>query len=508
MSIAQTTSNPSSHCSLFHCVSKPAYPPRKPLLELLALRRQQVLKLGLCVVCFSLTCSARAALSAEPIQKVKTKLISETDEKKHGLQSYQRLLQISECPEVEINWPKLASDRPLYFAAKLGDAEDETYCIVVDESGGPGTDYDVAYIDCNNDNKIDPEHERFRIKVSRSTDSFSTRIPFKVTAGNVTSLYHVDFLVCEDQRKPNQAGEYYGRLSDSSYYEGEAVIDGKRHTIGIADLSGNGCYNDFGPTMYTGDRIFIDLNDDGTFSLLEDQSKNESFPYCRYTRINDQWYEIDASPDGGEITIQKTQPALGILQMPNVKRAKLRSKTQLLDLHFKDGEAEAIVGQYTLHYLSIRSPVLEDQEWELICTFHGEPPLFKSERPVVNIVRGRPVKLEYGAPFKVNVNVLPANHPFEGDIIMNIRGRKNEFYRLRGGTGLYAAKPAILVIDPLDRPIAMIQEHLNVGVEKIWDIPMSLKGKYHLFPVIDLPGLEFKSTGCEIEIKQGKLVKE
>ncbi|MDP2895803.1 MAG: hypothetical protein Q8Q12_04500 [bacterium] len=50
--------------------------------------------------------------------------------------------------------PKLASERPLYFRALLGKEGKASMLGVLDESGGTGTGYNIAYVDENMDNDL------------------------------------------------------------------------------------------------------------------------------------------------------------------------------------------------------------------------------------------------------------------------------------------------------------------------------------------------------------------
>ena len=52
----------------------------------------------------------------------------------------------------------------------------------------------------------------------------------------------------------------------------------------------------------------------------------------------------------------------------------------------------------------------------------------------------------------------------------------------------------------------LFRSHVEVGRSSSWWIPQSLDGKFRIWPIIHLPGVEYKATGLEVEFRRGKLV--
>ena len=72
--------------------------------------------------------------------------------------------------------PKLASERPLYFRALLGKEGKASMLGVLDESGGTGTGYDIAYVDENMDNDLTNDTPKKFPVPSVQTGSASGRV--------------------------------------------------------------------------------------------------------------------------------------------------------------------------------------------------------------------------------------------------------------------------------------------------------------------------------------------
>ena len=73
--------------------------------------------------------------------------------------------------ETLVSEPVYGSGKRVYYAARYGDAQDNTYTFVIDESAGTGTGVNTLYADLNNDNRLDPNSEKFALALSGLTDS-------------------------------------------------------------------------------------------------------------------------------------------------------------------------------------------------------------------------------------------------------------------------------------------------------------------------------------------------
>ncbi|HUU60057.1 MAG TPA: hypothetical protein VMZ50_10970, partial [Phycisphaerae bacterium] len=162
--------------------------------------------------------------------------------------------------------PAYKSAKPVHYAAVLGDAADNVYTLVIDESGGTGKGYDTLYVDADNDNRIGGEGETVSFRMSTVSKEEAVRLKLQVSAGGKTYPYWVSFTAFPYKDEKSPIEKVHANLRDGSYRTGQAVIAGKSHKMALADLNSNGMFND--PEcggIFTGDRFFVDLNDNGQF---------------------------------------------------------------------------------------------------------------------------------------------------------------------------------------------------------------------------------------------------
>jgi hypothetical protein len=323
--------------------------------------------------------------------------------------------------------PKYKSNKPVYYAARYGDAKDSLYSVVLDESNGPGKGYDTLYIDANNDNRIDAAKERFPVRVGDLSQTGPIRIRLQVRAGGVTAPYDVSLSAFEycDAKFPIPG--IHITLRDSSYYVSEAVFGGKTRKIAVADLNANGLFNDVEHEPFQGDRFYVASDEGGQFY--------QSFPYGGFTQIAGQWYSICGTPDGGRVEIISAQPPLGKIVAPEgIVGARLNAPNQPLDLDFQDGSDQAVAGTYRVHTVQL----LADNGWALSGSFpDGEPELTVRE--------GQTVRLAAGLPLKVEPQVV-ADEDRTLRISLRITGAGGETYRWsqrRGAT----TQPGFTIVD-------------------------------------------------------------
>jgi hypothetical protein len=348
---------------------------------------------------------------APPRQFVKMRLAGqEGAARKLGCENCQ-WLEPRDVPQKKLlQEPKYKSNKPIYYAARYGDGKDSVYSLVLDESNGPGKGYDTIYVDANNDNRIDAETERFQLRVGDSPQAGSIRIPLQVTSGGVTAPYHVSLSAFEHCDAKFPIPGIHITLRDSSYYVGEAVFGAEIRKIAVADLNGNGLFNDVEPEPFQGDRFFVALDRDGQFY--------QSFPYGGFTRVAGQWYSIVASPDGSRVEITVAKPPLGRIESPaQIIGARLNSPTQPLDLELQDGSDQAVAGTYRLHSVQL----LAENGWAM-------PGSFPDGEPELTVRAGQTVRLAAGLPLKVQPQVV-SDEDRTLRISLRITGAGGESYR-------------------------------------------------------------------------------
>ena len=289
-----------------------------------------------------------------------------------GYGNCQWLHPLDEPNETLAAQPDYRSDKPYYYAARYGDAQDNVHSIVLDESGGTGTGYDTVYADVNNDNRIDPNTERFAFTLGTTSHAEPVRIKLTVTAGGRPFPYSFEFTAFPYQDENNPVKKVHANCRNSSIFVGQAVFEGTQYKVAIADLNSNGLFNDTEQGMFRGDRFFVDFNDDDRFRDSDDAG-TESFSYGRYTKIAGKWYTIQARPDGQSIAIAPAQPELGTVKAPTgIGVVELHSAAQSQRLEFSGGSAEAVAGRYKLASVGLSMSDENDQGWTASGNFREE----------------------------------------------------------------------------------------------------------------------------------------
>jgi len=208
----------------------------------------------------------------------------EDTEPKLGYGNCQWLYPLDEPNETLLAQPEYKSEKLYYYAARYGDADDNIHSMVLDESKGTGTGYDTVYVDLDNDNRIDPDKERFSFEMSTTSIDKPLRIRLVVSAGGKKIPYCFSFTAFPYTDENNPGNKVHANARNSSILTGQANFDGKQHKIAIADLDSNGLFNDVEQRIFHGDRFFVDLDGDGKFH--DSPSKQEEgFPYSRSRKL-------------------------------------------------------------------------------------------------------------------------------------------------------------------------------------------------------------------------------
>jgi hypothetical protein len=362
---------------------------------------------------------------------------------------------------------------------------------VIDESRGTGKGYDVVYVDANNDNRIDPEKERFDFRLSTISHDEPLRIGLLVTAGGVTAPYYVNFTAFPYSDDKNPAEKIHANLRNSSYYKGEAVLLDKRRKIAIADLNSNGLFNDVERGgEFKGDRFFVDLDD----TAGAEGREMKSFPYGRYTRIGGTWYSIVASPDGSLVEITNARPALGDIKAPShISAARLVSPTQPLDLKFTNGADSAVAGEYRVQHVEL----LAEGERPGGRTLYG---WFPERGNKLTVREGRTAQLVAGLPLKIEPQVA-IDEDRTLQISLRIIGAGGESYRWRPPAGFE-------IVDASGKQIASGDFEDGPGSLCLcsWRAPRDLNGVFRIVPKIDLTSFEHEMVEHRIRLRDGLLV--
>jgi hypothetical protein len=354
-----------------------------------------------------------------------------------GFGTCQWLEPLQAAPKKLLAEPKYESDKPIYYAAHFGDAKDNCFTLVLDESKGPGKGYDVLYADLNSDNCLEAKEEQFHFQMGDTIHAESVRLCFQITTAGITTPYYVSFTAFPYKDDSHPVENIHVNLRDCSYYEGDAEFQGKRRKIAIADLNSNGRFNDVERGLFQGDRFFDDLNDDGKFD--GDRDPSESFPYGKFTQIAGEWYSIVASPDGSQVEITPVRPPQGTIEVsPEIVSAMCVSPEQTLYLNFEGGKAQGVEGTYHVYSLELLAKGEPPKGFRLFGSFSGKPrnmaddgggdPSRPNPRPELVIRGGQTVQVKAGLPLKVSVKTIPKGKEGELELSLLITGAGGEIY--------------------------------------------------------------------------------
>ena len=321
-----------------------------------------------------------------------------------GYGNCQWLYPLDEPNETLAGEPTYASGKPVYYRPCYGDASDNVYTLVIDESGGTGTGYDTVYADRNNDNRIDPETEKLAFVLGTTRHAEPVRIELTVSAGGKTIPYSFEFSAFPYKDDNHRVEKIHANCRNSSIVVGHAEFGGAKRRIAIADLNSNGRFNDTEQGVFRGDRVFIDFDGDGKFR--GESEAQERFPYGRYTNVRGQWYTIVASAAGTRVDIAPAQPSLvKVKGPPGVSRVTLHSETQSQDVTFADGVAEAIAGTYRLAGMELSARDTQGKVWTC-------PGSFRDAAKEVTIEASTQTRLPEVLPLTVSIEAA-SKAPFD-----------------------------------------------------------------------------------------------
>jgi hypothetical protein len=369
-----------------------------------------------------------------------------------GFSNCQWLYPRDEPDEALLSEPAYGSAKRVYYAARYGDAKDNTYTFVIDESGGTGTRFDTLYVDLNNDNRLDPGGEKFPLTLSGrlGNEARYVRVTLSVSAGGKIIPYVVSFAAFPYKDRDHPIEKLHAGCRDSSIMVGEAVFEGRRCKVALADLNANGLFNDYEQDLYRGDRFFVDLNGDGSFSGRA--GVTESFSYAQYAQIGVGWYTVEATPDGGTVHVRRAEPSFGTVKAPAcIRSAGLTSARQFQELDLKDGRARALTGAYQVNRLEVEITDITGLTWRTRGTYRpGSLPL--------TIEPGQEAALPDVLPLTIRVAVVPTSESNTIELEPALTDAcGGTFSILRKGRGQYEPPASLQIQDHDGRQVAELK---------------------------------------------------
>jgi len=373
-----------------------------------------------------------------------------------GFGNCQWLYPLSEPNETLVSEPVYGSGKRVYYAARYGDAKDNTYTFVIDESGGTGTGFNMLYADLNNDNRLDPNSEKFPLTLSGLTtaEERNVRLLLSVRAGGKTIPYGFNFAAFRYKDENHPIEKIHATCRESTVMVGEAEFEGRTYKVALADLDSNGRFNDYEQGVFRGDRFFVDFSGDGKFE--GGSAGAESFSYGQYSQIGGKWYTVEASADGGTVQIRSARPTFGTVKTAGkVKSVGLSSPKQFQRLDFMNGPAQALTGVYQVRDVWLEITDEQRRTWN---TAGG----YRQAGPQLAIEPDQEASLGDTLPLAIQVAVLPTADPNA----INLEPRIMDSY---GGTfstltqnGNRHQPPASLVIKDVEGK-QVVQADLKYG---------------------------------------------
>lgn len=167
----------------------------------------------------------------------------------------------------------------------------------------------------------------------------------------------------------------------AAYRSGTIEVAGKRYRIRLVDANYDGRYDgamtlrpsekkndkDEKPPARVFDQLAIDLNNDGEFGVSYD-TVTEVMPLPRMLKFGDDYYAFGVAPDGSSLTVTKTTPKFGTLDVgyPDAELL-LWSETGVHRLKGSGGKWTLPEGTYSCYMLSIFRTDEKKNKYVLSC---------------------------------------------------------------------------------------------------------------------------------------------
>jgi hypothetical protein len=171
----------------------------------------------------------------------------------------------------------------------------------------------------------------------------------------------------------NLMSDNYLMISPVAYRAGQIQVKDKKYRVRLIDGNYDGRYDGFvkfsGKTgegrSNTSDCLAIDWNGDGQFEPGYD-AKSEVLPLPRLLRFEDTWYGVQVAPDGSSISLEKSVPKFGTLNVgqPEVEMM-LWSESGIHTLKGAEGKWQLPVGHYSCWSLTLTRKDEKKNKWTL-----------------------------------------------------------------------------------------------------------------------------------------------
>jgi hypothetical protein len=386
--------------------------------------------------------------------------------------SGQGLMAMAEPDEELSAKPELKSRIPVYVTVKLGNGEDK-YTLILDESKGTGTGYDVLYVDSNNNEDLtDDSVIPLRIPSNNEMKQFGP-IEVMIKYDDIVEPYYfyleyqkMDTLVLRENSKFLE--NMYLRFIPGGYFTGTAKIGKSKCKIGAVDFNGNGIFNDTFSVLpnikYPDGRLYA-VGDQVLFTLdaNEENMPFYFYPYSKYIELDGKWYSVNVSSDGRMIDVNNADIDLGTIRVPyQLNSLQLVSENGVMTVNGRNildpkgkitYEYEVPTGIYKLFAYAMETRK-SGEEW--FCNADGTESVEQFQ-----VKKGEVFDLKFGFPFIMNISCLPLSgqqtNIAAGDTVLlslTFSGQAGEVFTNITKSGKQLPRPTFKAVDENGNVIA------------------------------------------------------
>jgi len=247
--------------------------------------------------------------------------------------------------------------------------------------------------------------------------------------------------------------------SPAFYRTGKIRLAGQIYQVAVVDGDCDGLFKSILPlpladrTLWTRPRcdVFaIDLNRDGKFDLSM-REKSEVCPLGRLVRVEDAYYAIDIAPDGGSLSLSRTEPQFGTLALDaNDVAAELRLWSDAADQYLPaNRQWQLPPGRYAAIHGALTAKDASGDIW----TFLASTPVFAADRmgplDYFTIEPGKTTSVRIGPPFVVKTTTKKtgrsSDNMYISPVLVGCAGEEYSAVLRRDGGPLLA--PAVTILD-------------------------------------------------------------
>ena len=274
------------------------------------------------LTCLMLNCQSPGEVSknSQQPQIIKLKYVDSEDK----IQKYTELFSprtlfagnfTKKAPGLSIKEPNYNTKEPLYGEIKLGQGTDTIINVILDKSDSSLNEYDMLWVDTNNDEDLSNEKPIFLRPNPKQKNfkeaTFSVFIEYKnIKDSPCKILFDV---------RPGGGEKVFFTYTIISYYLGEVNIDNEPYQFILYDSNANGRYTD------RGDHILIGKKS-------EETTRDNEIRYNPVINLKNKLYSFELSESGTEIKLEPYTKPFGQLK-PALNFPDFNAKIDYLEMY-------------------------------------------------------------------------------------------------------------------------------------------------------------------------------